>query len=136
MPDRPLFLERASFHRRRLGDAARILPVLTMLLLLVPVWWMPASLSYAAGAVWIFGLWAVLIVVVWVLHRALLRAEAATIRASEVAPVVPQPTVPQPTVPQPTVAQPTVPPSDMTAPAAGPNPPDPILADLARPDPA
>ena len=36
MPDRPLFLERASFHRRRLGDAARVLPVLTMLLLLVP----------------------------------------------------------------------------------------------------
>lgn len=82
MPDRPLFLERASFHRRRLGDAARVLPVLTALLILVPVWWMPASLSYAAGAVWIFALWAVLIAAVWALHRALLRAEAATMRAS------------------------------------------------------
>ncbi|MBF5078591.1 hypothetical protein F1642_05375 [Paracoccus sp. NBH48] len=81
MPDRPLFLERASFHRRRLGDAARVLPVMTMLLLLVPVWWMPGSLSYAGGAVWLFGLWAVLIVVIRALHRALLRAEAATMRA-------------------------------------------------------
>lgn len=89
MPERPLFLERASFHRRRLGDAARVLPVLTMLLILVPVWWMPASLSFAAGAVWIFGLWAGLIAVVWALHRALLRAEAATIRASEAAPPIP-----------------------------------------------
>ncbi len=81
MPDRPLFLERASFHRRRLGDAARVLPVVTMLLLLVPIWWMPGVLSYAGGAVWLFGLWAVPIVAVWALHRALLRAEAATLRA-------------------------------------------------------
>lgn len=85
MPDRPLFLERASFHRRRLGDAARVLPVLAMLLVLVPVWWVPRSVSYAAGAVWFFVLWAVLIAAVWALHRALLRAEAATIRASEAA---------------------------------------------------
>lgn len=83
MPDRPLFLERASFHRRRLGDAARIIPVLAMLAMLVPVWWVPRSLSYAGGAVWIFTLWAVLIVAVRLLHRALLRAEASTIRASE-----------------------------------------------------
>ncbi|WP_411838998.1 hypothetical protein [Paracoccus sp. ME4] len=78
MPERPLFLERASFHRRRLGDAARVLPVLTLILLLVPVWWAPASLSYAGGTVWLFGLWTVLIVAVRLLHRALLRAEAAT----------------------------------------------------------
>ncbi|MEO1910511.1 MAG: hypothetical protein ABGX10_08820 [Paracoccus sp. (in: a-proteobacteria)] len=81
--DRPLFLERASFRRRRLGDAARVLPVLAMLLMLLPVWWSPVSLSYAAGAVWIFGTWAVLIVAVWLLHRALLRSEAATLRASQ-----------------------------------------------------
>jgi hypothetical protein len=83
MPDRPLFLERASFHRRRLGDAARVLPVLAMLAMLVPVWWVPRSLSYAGGAVWIFTLWAVLIIAVRILHRALLRAEAATLRAAE-----------------------------------------------------
>ena len=56
MPDRPLFLERASFRRRRLGDAARVLPVLAAILDLVPVWWMPAQDSFAAGAVWLFGI--------------------------------------------------------------------------------
>nr|WP_204354540.1 hypothetical protein [Paracoccus saliphilus] len=86
MPDRPLFLERASFHRRRLGDAARVLPVLAMLLILVPVWWVPSSVSFAAGAVWIFTLWGLLVIAVWALHRALLRAEAATMRASEAVP--------------------------------------------------
>lgn len=81
MPDRPLFLERASFRRRRLGDAARALPVMAMLAVLLPVWWIPAEVSFAAGAAWFFGLWACLIVAVWALHRALLRAEAATLRA-------------------------------------------------------
>lgn len=73
----PPFLERAAYRRRRLGDAARVLPVLALLLVLVPVWWVPASVSYAAGMVWLFGLWAALIVAVWALHRALIRADAA-----------------------------------------------------------
>ncbi|WP_252733354.1 hypothetical protein [Paracoccus marinaquae] len=81
MPDRPLFLERASFRRRRLGDAARVLPVVSALLVLLPVWWMPRLISFAAGAAWFFGLWAALILAVWALHRALLRAEAVTLRA-------------------------------------------------------
>ena len=82
MPDRPLFLERASFRRRRLGDAARVLPVLALLAILLPVWWVPWGVSGAFGAVWLFGTWAALIVMVWALHRGLLRAEAATLRAS------------------------------------------------------
>ncbi|MFN3526264.1 MAG: hypothetical protein ACK4YU_09250 [Paracoccus sp. (in: a-proteobacteria)] len=91
MPDKPLFLERASFHRRRLGDAARVLPVLATLAVFLPVWWVPRAVSYAGGAVWFFVLWAVLIAAVWALHRALLRAEAATIRASEAVAVTPPP---------------------------------------------
>ncbi|WP_207102203.1 hypothetical protein [Paracoccus shandongensis] len=83
MPDRPLFLERASFRRRRLGDAARVLPVLAAGLILVPVWWMPALASFAGGAVWLFGIWAGLIAAIWALHRALRRADAATLRASQ-----------------------------------------------------
>lgn len=82
MPDRPLFLERASFRRRRLGDAARVLPVLAAALILVPVWWVPRNASFAGGAVWLFGVWAALIAAVWALNRALRRAEAATLRAS------------------------------------------------------
>lgn len=83
MPDRPLFLERASFRRRRLGDAARVLPMLAAILVLVPVWWIPAQVSFAAGAVWLFGLWAGLILAIFVLHRALRRADAATLRATQ-----------------------------------------------------
>lgn len=83
MAERPLFLERASFRRRRLGDAARMLPVLAMILLLVPIWWMPTTLSFALGAVWVFGLWAALIAAIFALHRALLRSEAIAARAAE-----------------------------------------------------
>ena len=83
MPDRPLFLEPASFRRRRLGDAARVLPMLAAILVLVPVWWIPAQVSFAAGAVWLFGLWAGLILAIFVLHRALRRADAATLRATQ-----------------------------------------------------
>lgn len=72
---RPLFLERASYRRRRLGDAARVLPVLALVLLLLPVWWMPSAVSYAGGALWLFGLWAGLIVAIAALHAALRRAE-------------------------------------------------------------
>lgn len=81
MPELPLFLERASFRRRRLGDAARVLPVLAALAVMLPVWWLPRSFSFAAGAIWLFGLWAALILAVWLLHRALIRAEAATLNA-------------------------------------------------------
>ena len=49
MPDRPLFLERASFRRRRLGDVARILPVVAALAIFVPVWWMPRLVSFGGG---------------------------------------------------------------------------------------
>lgn len=77
MAQRPLFLERASFRRRRLGDAARVLPVLAVIMVLLPVWWVPHKASFAAGAAWLFGLWAGLIVAVALLHRALLRSEAA-----------------------------------------------------------
>lgn len=83
MPDRPLFLERASFRRRRLGDAARVLPVLALIALFVPVWWLPGLFSFGLGSVWLFGLWAVLIAAVFGLHRALIRAEAATLRAAQ-----------------------------------------------------
>ena len=82
MPGRPLFLERASFRRRRLGDAARVLPVVALIAILLPVWWLPGGVSGAFGAVWLFGTWAVLILLVWVLHRSLLRSEAATRQAA------------------------------------------------------
>lgn len=83
MADRPLFLERASFRRRRLGDAARVLPVLSALMMMLPVWWIPAAFSFGAGAIALFSFWAALILAVRALHRALIRAEAATMRAAD-----------------------------------------------------
>lgn len=83
MPDRPLFLERASFRRRRLGDAARVLPALAALTMMLPVWWIPAAFSFGAGAIALFGFWAALILAVRFLHHALIRAEAATMRAAD-----------------------------------------------------
>ena len=77
MSDRPLFLEHASFRRRRLGDAARVLPVAAALALSLPLLWPGPLLSGAVGAVALFGLWAVLIAATWALHHALMRAEAA-----------------------------------------------------------
>lgn len=67
----PLFLERASYRRRRLGDAARILPVLALALLLLPVWWMPELVSLTGGAIWLFGLWAGVIALTALLHATL-----------------------------------------------------------------
>lgn len=75
MPDRPLFLERASFRRRRLGDAARVLPVLAAVTVLLPVWWVPDAFSFGLGVLALFGFWAVLILAVRLLHKALVRAE-------------------------------------------------------------
>ncbi|MDP0925896.1 MULTISPECIES: hypothetical protein [Paracoccus] len=84
MPERPLFLERASFRRRRLGDAARVLPVLAAIAMLLPVWWLPKAFSFATGMLALFGFWAVLILSVRLLHRALIRADAAALAETAV----------------------------------------------------
>jgi hypothetical protein len=68
---KPLFLERASYRRRRLGDAARLLPVIALVLLLLPVWWVPGLVSLTGGAIWLFCLWAALIGLTALLHATL-----------------------------------------------------------------
>jgi hypothetical protein len=62
-PKPPLFLARAPYRRRRLRDAARLLPVLGMLLLLLPVLWTEeAEVRMSAGDVgYFFAVWLVLI---------------------------------------------------------------------------
>lgn len=58
-PRRPLFLARATYRRRRLRDAARLLPVLGVLLLLVPLLWRPeAEVALGSGdVVYFFLVW-------------------------------------------------------------------------------
>lgn len=76
MPERRLFLERASLRRRRLGDAARVLPVVSAILLMLPVW-QPEAFARGWGVILIFSFWGALIGLIWLLHRALIRAGAA-----------------------------------------------------------
>jgi hypothetical protein len=62
-PKRPLFLARAPYRRRRLRDAARLLPVLGLFLLLLPLLWTDgAQLAlHSADVVYFFSVWLVLI---------------------------------------------------------------------------
>lgn len=62
-PKRPLFLARAPYRRRRLRDAARLLPVLGAFLLLLPLLWAPESrMSLSSGdVIYFFSVWLVLI---------------------------------------------------------------------------
>ena len=76
-PRRPLFLARAPYRRRRLRDAARLLPVLGVLLLLLPLLWTPeARVSLRSGDVAYFFL-------VWLGLIALAAAFAPGLRAGE-----------------------------------------------------
>jgi hypothetical protein len=73
----PLFLAREAYRRRRLIDAARLLPAFGAALVMLPILWNTgetnggASGSTAQGMVFIFVIWAVLIVLAAVLARRL-----------------------------------------------------------------
>jgi hypothetical protein len=62
-PKRALFLARAPYRRRRLRDAARLLPVLGLVLLLLPLLWAPdAQMALSArDVVYFFAVWLFLI---------------------------------------------------------------------------
>jgi len=69
----PLFLARASYRRRRLRDAARLLPIIGVFLLLLPVLWTPdGSINLTAiDIIYFFGVWLVLILVAAAFARGL-----------------------------------------------------------------
>ena len=69
-PPEPVFLERHSYLRRRTGDAAKLLPVLGLVLFLLPVLWADEART-AGGIVYLFTVWALLIGVVAFLSRRL-----------------------------------------------------------------
>lgn len=60
---RPLFLARAPYRRRRLRDAARLLPVFSALLLILPLLWPSdtASRLTSGDVIYFFGLWVLMI---------------------------------------------------------------------------
>jgi hypothetical protein len=68
----PLFVERQTYRRRRLLDAARILPVAGMVALLLPVLWSQSGQTSTANeALYLFGLWFLLILAARLLSRPL-----------------------------------------------------------------
>lgn len=76
-PRRPLFLAPAGYRRRRLRDAARMLPVFGAVLLLLPVLWAPAAGARRATAgdgIYLFAVWLAVIGAAALLARPL-RAE-------------------------------------------------------------
>ncbi len=78
---RPLFLAPAPYRRRRLRDAARLLPLAGAFLFLLPILWAPrAGGGSATGTdgLYLFGVWGVLIAAAaWIAGR-LRGAEPAT----------------------------------------------------------
>ena len=61
-PKPPLFLARAVYRRRRLRDAARLVPLVGAFLLLLPMLWrQEAGLGAGWDWLYLFAVWALLI---------------------------------------------------------------------------
>lgn len=74
----PLFVERKKYRRRRLMDAARILPVAGFVLLMLPMLWVRGDGRGIAGeALYLFLVWAALIVMAALVARALGKGRAS-----------------------------------------------------------
>ena len=59
-----VFLERRGYKRRRLADAARVLPVVGGLLILMPLLWPNEDgerVSTVSAFLYVFGVWALMI---------------------------------------------------------------------------
>lgn len=71
----PVFLAPSSYRRKRLRDAARLLPAMGAALFLVPLLWgrsgAPGGVGNAAALLYVFGVWIALILVAFLLSRRL-----------------------------------------------------------------
>ncbi|MDS9468633.1 hypothetical protein RGQ15_13775 [Paracoccus sp. MBLB3053] len=68
---RRLFLGREGYHRRRMIDATRIMPVVFAIFVLLPPVWLPQKFSFATGTVWLALGWLATIALTAALHRAI-----------------------------------------------------------------
>jgi hypothetical protein len=75
-PRNQVFLEQRSYRLRRLGDAARLLPVLGLILCLLPLFWGPETAGKPRATAWdgvyLFAVWLGLILCAAILARRLL----------------------------------------------------------------
>ncbi|WP_171100209.1 hypothetical protein [Ruegeria sp. HKCCD7255] len=84
----PLFLERQSYRRRRLMDAARLLPFFGAALLVIPLLWPDQSdgadaVPLSSAMFYIFACWGLLILIGLVFGVAARRLSKGEGRASE-----------------------------------------------------
>jgi hypothetical protein len=73
-PGQPLFLARQSYRRRRLSDAAKVLPLVGLGFFLMPILW-AGSGTTSGGLIFIFTVWGVLIGVIAILSPRLSDSE-------------------------------------------------------------
>jgi hypothetical protein len=75
-PQSSVFLEKKTYRRRRMHDAARALPVLGLILLMLPLLWTasdgPAT-SNADATLYVFAVWCLLVLLAALVSRALRR---------------------------------------------------------------
>ncbi|MCB5409730.1 hypothetical protein [Pseudogemmobacter faecipullorum] len=74
---RPVFLAHNPYRRRRLRDAARLLPVVGAFLMILPMLWSPAgsgSRLLSGDVIWFFLIWALLILAAAALAPGLARS--------------------------------------------------------------
>lgn len=77
----PLFLERRSYRQRRLMDAARLLPVLGVVLWTIPLLWRQGpdhGIATSTAILYLFGAWLVLAGLALMISRHLEEDEAET----------------------------------------------------------
>ncbi len=72
-PREPIFLARQSYRARRLGDAAKLLPVVGAILLLMPILSGGVTRT-SSGLLYIFAVWAILIALIALISRRLVQS--------------------------------------------------------------
>lgn len=68
----PVFVERRTYRRRRLVDAARLLPVLGVALVCLPLLWISDTGTYTSttyAMIYFFGLWVALVIATGILAK-------------------------------------------------------------------
>lgn len=88
-PRRPVFVSRDVYRSRRLKDASRLLPVLGAALFALPLLWRSeegASVGTAGTLLYIFAVWAGLILSAFLIARRLARDEPPGTAQSRAAP--------------------------------------------------
>lgn len=82
----PIFLPPAGYRQKRVRDAARLLPILGVGLLLLPLLWTPSrtegGVGNAAALLYVFAVWAGLIAGAYALSR-VLRPDDEEVREDE-----------------------------------------------------